>query len=291
MSSCPPTCALRIFQAAKESESSLLCTAYLHPARDWVSHANVRECAAPFAVQQRCCCTLYGTALCHLPVNPLWTSCPACSITATEAMADRLVNSPQARWKSPPHSFKLEKDGSQAVLLLRVCFCTMFPFTSVQSDGKVGGKLVRCEPVDEASQSLQARHENFFFFFLWAVTAQAGWQQSDLHPSLSFQQPLVHPHHWSLPAINKCKLMSGLCFFPCLHSAKGHTWSGTSELVLNLRKCCQGWAWFSNSFVPLQGSGTNLLPCSLCCPSDFTLMSASSVIQHWFAAQRGTTSV
>lgn len=91
MSSCPPSCALRIFQAAKESESSLLFTANLHPAEVWFlmlmcsntllhllySNATVALCAA----------------LCHLLVNPLllhqlpW-GCSACNNTATEAKTD-----------------------------------------------------------------------------------------------------------------------------------------------------------------------------------------------------------
>lgn len=171
MSSCPPSCALRIFQAAKESESSLLFTANLHPAEVWFlmlmcsntllhllySNATVALCAA----------------LCHLLVNPLllhqlpW-GCSACNNTATKT--DGLANSLQARWKAFPHSVKLEKNGSQAVLLLRACFCTMFPFTSVQKWWESRWKTARCEPVDEAGQSLQVRYENLFFFFpfgLW----------------------------------------------------------------------------------------------------------------------------
>lgn len=183
------------------------------PYKDLVSHANRYQHAPAFALQQCYCCTLCTALPCaifclfSLLLDRLpWWGCSACKITATEAMTDCLVNSLQARWKSFPHSVKLEKNGSQAVLLLREWSSVFLP-CSHSPQCKVMGKWVensaRCEPV-KWSQSKFTRWtwKQFFFFFLWGLRPQAGWDQPDLHPSLSFQHPLVHPHHQSLHAIN-----------------------------------------------------------------------------------------
>lgn len=46
--------------------------------------------------------------------------------------------------------------------------------------------------------------------------------------------------------------MFGALLSSRLHSAKGHTGSNTSELALNLGKCCQEGASFSDSLFPLR---------------------------------------
>lgn len=82
----------------------------------------------------------------------------------------------------------------------------------------------------------------FFFFPLWAVTAQPGWEQPYLHPSLSLQHPLVHPHFHSLRAINlneeEHAHVQGFAFLPVCtlqrgtHAATPLSWLWTSGSVV-----------------------------------------------------------
>lgn len=70
---------------------------------------------------------------------------------------------------------------------------------------------------------------------LFPVKAQAGWEQSDLHPSLSFQHPVIHPHHQFLHTINLSEeewahvwaLLSFLVALSKGAHVKWHPWAGS----------------------------------------------------------------
>lgn len=96
----------------------------------------------------------------------------------------------------------------------------------------------------------------FFFFFPSLGCDSPAWLRTALFTSISLSSAPLGSSSFPLPACNKSQWRracscSRLCFPPRLHSAKGHTCSDTSELALNLRKCCQEGASFTDLLFPL----------------------------------------
>lgn len=153
-----------------------------------------------------------------------------CSVPLLLARCPRTLQ--QWRWLIVPWSHsKLGENNVSTLLNLRkmvlkllhfsgsspVClYCV--PLASVQIDGKVGGKRCQVWACRWSQLGFTGRMwKQLFFPPLWAVTAQPGWEQPYLHPSL-FSAPLGSSS-FPLPACNKSQRRevsscSGLCFPP-----------------------------------------------------------------------------
>lgn len=188
-------------------------------------------------------------ALCHLLVNP----CPTALGAAAQAVTDGRVNSLWAGWKSFPHSVKPEKNGSQAVLCFSgispVCIHHVSIHLSVKQwesgwETLLGVNLCK----------VQLRRWTWVQFAFPLGCESPAWLRTARLSLSFFHYSLAHAHHQSLCAINLSEEETALSeLFLLLHwcSAKGHVWSGTSELALDLRKCCEEGAGFSDSLFPL----------------------------------------